>query len=122
MKKFIAILLILVFTLSLVSCKNAYTDAVEQLEAMNFSGYFYTESQIKSMRKENKITENITAFANFSSVDEEGNELVLFVAAFDTEEEAESYLADHTLGWKYAFATDNVVIYGNNSAINDLDL
>ena len=46
----------------------------------------------------------------------------LVPAGIDTEEEAESYLADHTLGWKYAFATDNVVIYGNNSAINDLDL
>ncbi len=122
MKKFIAILLIVIFALSLASCSNTYTEAVEQLEEMELSGYFYTESQISAMRDEKNISEKIKAFANFSSVDEEGNELVLYVVALNSKDEALSYLNSHTTEWKYAFAIKNVVVYGNNSAINDLDL
>ena len=122
MKKIIAILLIVVFTLSLASCADKYDDVTEQLKEMHRSAYFYTESQISDMKKEYKMTEDITAFANYSYVDINGKELFLYVVELASAEDAESYLKNHAKWWKYGYTSDNVVVYGNDSTINDLDL
>lgn len=122
MKKFIAIILTVIFVLSLASCADPYGDVISQLEEMDMRGYFYTASQIESFTEENKIEESIVAFANFSQIDEEENEVYLYVVELETEAMAKSYLNTHTLDFKYAFAKGTVVIYGSNSVINDLDL
>ena len=122
MKKFIAILLILIFTLSLASCSSAYEDVTKQLKELHRSAYFYTESQIENLMSEYKITEVITAFGNYSYVDDHGTEIYLYVVELKTEKEAKSYLEKHAKFWKYGYTSGNVVVYGNDSLINDLDL
>ena len=54
MKKFIAIILTVIFVLSLTSCADPYGDVISQLEEMDMRGYFYTASQIESFTEENK--------------------------------------------------------------------
>lgn len=122
MKKLVAILLAVIFVLTLTSCASAYSSIVEQLEEKEMSGYFYTESQITALKDENGIKENITAFANFSSIDENENEIYLYIAELETEEMAESYKNTYAKDFQYAIVSDNVVIYGNDSVINDLAL
>ena len=122
MKKIIAVLLIALLSFSLVACSDTYTDVIEQLEEMELAGYFYTDAQISAFKEENDVSESITAFANFSSVDNNGEELILYVVAFDTREDAKAYRDTHTSDWKYAYVSDNVVVYGSNSVVNDLDL
>ena len=122
MKKFIAILLTVIFVLSLASCGgDPYDDLISQLEDKNRAGYFYTDAQIEAMKEENDITENITAFANFSTIDEEENETYLYIVQFENKEMAQSFWKNHTIEFKYAFFTENVVIYGSDSTINDLE-
>ena len=122
MKKLIAILLILIFTLSFASCASAYDDVTKQLKELHRSAYFYTEAQIESLKAEYKIVEEITAFGNYSYVDDNGGEIYLYVVELGTEEEAKSYLEKHAKFWKYGYTSGNVVVYGNDSIINDLDL
>ena len=122
MKKLIAILLTVIFVLSLTSCADYYGNAISQLEDMDMAGYFYTDPQIEAFVEENKVEESITAFANFSQIDENENEIYLYIVELETEDMARSYLNNHTAGFKYAFSKGNVVIYGSNSVINGLDL
>jgi len=122
MKKIIAILLVAVFVFSFASCgSDPYEDLIVQLEEMNRAGYFYTDSQIEAMKDENGVKENITAFANFSTIDENKNETYLYIAQFENKEMAQSFWKTHTLEFKYAFYVENVVIYGSDSTINDLE-
>ncbi|MBR7101216.1 MAG: hypothetical protein IKC74_02910 [Clostridia bacterium] len=122
MKKIIAILMVAVFVLSLASCgTDPYEDLIGQLEEMNRAGYFYTDAQIEAMKNETGIKENITAYANFSTIDENENETYLYIAQFENSEAAQSFWRTHTLEFKYAFFVENVVIYGSDSTINDLE-
>ena len=122
MKKIIAISLILVISLSLIACKSTYSDVIEQLEDRDMGGYFYTDAQIISMKDEYAIKQNIDSFANFSSIMENGEELNLYVAELETKEQAEAFCLDFASQWRYSVVTENVVVYGNNSVINDLEL
>ncbi len=122
MKKIITILLIVIFTFSLASCSSAYDDVTKQLKELHRSGYFYTDSQIDNLKSEYKINEEITAFGNYSFVDVNGNEIYLYVVELENEKQAESYLENHAKWWKYGYTSGNVVVYGNDSIINDLDL
>jgi hypothetical protein len=122
MKKIIAVLLIVIFTLSLASCSDKYDDIKEQLNIMQRPGYSYTEEQISELKSQYEIKEKITGFTNYSYVDVNNKEIFLYVMEFENEEEAESYLNNHAKLWKYAYRSDNVVVYGNDGTINDLDL
>ncbi len=122
MKKLVAILLTVVFVLSLTSCADPYGDIIEQLEEKEMSGYFYTESQITAFKEENGVKENITAFANFSSIDKNEKEIYLYIVKLENENMAESYKDAYTKDFKYARVVDNVVVYGSDSVINDLVL
>ena len=126
MKKVLILVLALLMVFPLVSCGNAYNNALEQLYSEIPSGYIYTSAQLEELTKTHDahghFKGKILSFADFSTIDINGIPLCIYVCEFELEEDALYWYNNHTIGWTYAIIEDNVVVYGSNKLINELDL
>lgn len=122
MKKLLAVLLTVIFLLTLTSCGSAYDSVIEQLEEKEMSGYFFTKEQINAFKDENGVKENITAFASFSSIDKNENEIYLYIVELENEEMANSFKDGYTKDFEYTRVFESTVVYGSDPVINDLDM
>ena len=126
MKKFLAMMLIAFTVLSLASCGDAYNNAISQLYEEVPSGYIYTAEQIDALMETHDahghFKGKVLSVADFSTIGEGGIPLYIYVYKFELEEDAKYWYDNGCIGWTYAVLEDNVVVYGSNKIIYDLEL
>ena len=130
MKKILTVLLIAVIAFSLVSCGSTYDKVFDQLIEEIPSGRHLSKEQIalqlSAYEERWGLKGNVISISNFSTYDVYGDtaaELYIYLYEFELEEDAVYWYGEMLDdGWKFVQVKDNVVIYGSNSFINDIEL
>jgi len=130
MKKILTVLLIAVIAFSLVSCGSTYDKVFDQLIEEIPSGRHLSKEQIAleltAYEERWGLKGKVISISNFSTYDVYGDtaaELYIYLYEFELEEDAVYWYGEMLDdGWKFVQVKDNVVIYGSNSFINDIEL
>lgn len=122
MKKILVFALVLLTVLSLASCKSTFNDVVSQLYEEIPSGYIYSKAQLEELASVSGIQGKILGKADFSTIDERGVPVEIYVYEFELVSDADYWYKNKTLDYLYAVVKENVVIYGTSRLIYDIEI
>ena len=122
MKKILVFALVLLTVLSFASCKSTFNDVVSQLYEEIPSGYIYSKAQLEELASVSGIQGKILGKADFSTIDERGVPVEIYVYEFELVSDADYWYKNKTLDYLYAVVKENVVIYGTSRLIYDIEI
>ena len=129
MKRILSTFLIIALSVILLaSCaKNTFDDVTSQLDKYSFKRADYDENQISDIEKSCPafgitLEGKITKISHYITTTESGRILYVYAYEFEKENDALSFYEIYASKSDYSKFKNNVVVFGNSTAIDNLSI
>ncbi len=128
MKRTLSIFLMVLSIILLVSCaKSPFDSVTSQLDKYSFTRSDYDDSQIADIEKSCpafgiSLEGKITKISHFITNTEGGRIVYVYVYEFELSVDALSFYDIYASKSDYSKAKENVIVFGNSTVIDSLDI